>query len=204
MLELGMDVKDVVDSLAHHGPKNVDRASRSALGSLGYKLRAEVQKQIRGGYGWPRKVSRFPAKKGMRWWARFIRYRVFDEQAMNVASGMGVQAGARGQTLQILPAKDQKGETDDKFLSALFYRFEHGRRIKVTPSMRRKLAGRTDGKLGIKKETSEINFQARPIFGPAWGRQKTWAPAFFTNKFLDNLARYQSGMSVYDWKNINT
>ena len=114
-------------------------------------------------------------------------------------------------TLVVLPAKDgrQGGQAgsytkqrDSKFLSAVFHRFEHGERIHVSASMKKKLAAMSGRKLKMRKETTEINFPARPIFGPAWNRQKQWAPAFFTHKFLDNLDRYMAGVSVRKWKKM--
>ncbi len=213
MISLELDVHEAVRVLKHHGPENINRATWSALGSVGYKVAAEVKRQIRGGYGWPRKATRFRRKRGMRWWARFIKYRRFDQQAANVASGAGVQAGARGMSVVILPLKDDRHGTveidgrnyrrmrqrDSRYLHAVFRKFEEGETFRVTPAMRRRLAAYG---MPVKKRTTVLRYQPRPIFGPAWNRQKTWLPVYFNNKFFDNLYRYQSGLSVREWRRL--
>ncbi|MGW8161035.1 MAG: hypothetical protein ACWGN1_02185 [Desulfobulbales bacterium] len=211
---LGIEVlndKAVSDALSIHGPKNVDRAAYSALGSVGYRVAQEVKKQIYGRYGWPDKETKWRRKTrgGMRWWARFIKYRRFRAGGIaNVSTFLSASVGNMG--VVILPAKDTKKriegsyytvmqERRSPFLKAVFHRFELGRTIAVTDKMRKRLAG---GGVPIKKTTRTLYFKPRPIFKPAWQRQQHWLPAFFYNKFFDNLNRYQSGLSVRDWNDL--
>lgn len=232
MLDLDLDIQEVVENMRVTYPRFVDRASRSALASLGYELGRDLKDKIRRGTGWPAKRTNFRQKRGMKWWSKFIRYKVFDEQANNLSSGRGVQAGAAGQTLVIRPgATKSDGWADaegnkldlrtsagkaykasggqlyrrlvdrpkaDKFVAAVFRRFETGKLIRVTARMRWRLLA--DG-LPLKKSTKTLYFAPRPIFKPVWSRQGRKAPAFFTRKFFDNLNRYLAGVTASQWKN---
>lgn len=225
MLRISIATDNLEDALVVHGPRNVYRASKSAMGSAAYRVQGEVQRQIRGRIGWPGKRTRFRSKRGMSFWARFIKYRVVD--AAGFAGGGGFET--RGLTAVVGPAKDDRrgfvtleGDSvanskadswtgpklyrntvlrDSPFLRAVFHRFEHGRDIPVTAAMRKRLAA---AGMPVRKATQALDFQPRPIFGPARQRQAAWLPAFFAARFAENLARYQSGLSMSDWRKIRS
>lgn len=200
----GLD--DVVRNLSVKYPALAERARKSALSSTGYMIRTELRNHVEyGGTGWP---SLHPLSKSRRkdkagnwktankrspldWLGKFARY------AMD----------AKGDAVTIDFGRSRKGQPGkvDKYLSAIAAKHESGRKVKVTPAMRRKMAmtamgrkGKRRGEIGVgyfplSVTTKFLQIPKRPSIGPVFRKVKPKVTAYMRGKFWAAFKRYQTG-----------
>jgi len=189
------------------------RARASALKSVGWMLRREVQTHIRtnGSGQWPRPhplTLRFghgfggaPKRRRRRktyvpyrWMTKLVRYRVDDE----------------GELLQVDIGRQRGGPpgTVDREMRGVVQRMADGERIRVTPKMRgwmgltrykdpwaadpkpygRLVVGETF--FPLRKSTTRIVVPQREIFGPVWKRSAGQVTPRFAERFWKAFNRY--------------
>ncbi len=190
-------------------PGVFQRARKSALGSLGWRIRGELRDFIEsGGEGWPERhplTLMYRKKRGvqhrwikrrkapphpLQWLGKFSRY-LLDKE---------------GTILQIDFGKSRKGQPGqvDRTLSSIAIRAEEGETIRVTPAMRRFLAttrrkrpkrqipGETY--FPLRKSTKNLKIPPRPIFSPVWRKIKPKIVPYFEAKLWANIEAYQKGL----------
>lgn len=212
-MELIIDAKELTEATREVMgiPGLFNRARVSAMKSTGWMVRGEMRSFIEsGGAGsWPElhPVSRFYAKKfktgsaawvrpssqakgPMFWLGKHARYRVTDDMAL-------IGFGRSG--------KSEKG-TISPFLMQVLKRAEQGEKTTVTSKMRRffgstRKNNRTDQLAGrsffpIRKDTTVLETEKRPVFEPVLARIKARIAPYFEDKFWTAVNRYRQEMKT--------
>lgn len=201
---VGLD--EVIDNLSRSWPAQAARARKSALSSTGWWIRGELRNHVEyGGTGWPGlhplSKSRRKDKAGMwktankrnplDWLGKFSRY-VMDGRKESVTIDFG---------------RSRKGKSGaiDPYLSAIARKHERGERVKVTPSMRRKMGKTTMGRKGklrgepgagyfpLRASTKYLQIPKRPSIGPVFRKVAPKTAEYMRTKFWAAFNRYQSG-----------
>jgi len=201
---VGLD--EVVKNLSVKYPALAERARKSALSSTGWWIRTELRNHVEyGGSGWP---SLHPLSKSRRkdkagnwktankrspldWMGKYARY---------------IMAGDKESvTIDFGRSKKGKAGSVDKYLSAIARKHERGATVKVTPSMRRKMAmtamgrkGKRKGEPGtgyfpLKTSTKYLQIPKRPSIGPVFRKVKPKVAGYMRDKFWAAFKRYQLG-----------
>lgn len=201
---VGLD--EVVRNLSAKYPALAERARKSALSSTGWWIRTELRNHVEyGGNGWPSlhplSKSRRKDKLGMwrrtnklsplAWLGKYARYiMAADKESVTIDFGRS--------------RKGQAGKVD-KYLSAIARKHESGATVKVTPSMRRKMAmtamgrkGKRKGEPGagyfpLKSSTKYLEIPKRPSIGPVFRKVRPKVAGYMRGKFWDAFKRYQLG-----------
>ena len=178
-IDIRSETDEALEYLKKH-PQWLARARRSALASLAWNMQQAIRRQYETGEGWP--PVKYKDKEGMQFLGRFVRYRVI-----------------AGRKAILFMGKSNKGVrpmSSHPWLSRIARKHEYGSTIRVTPRMRRKMAAMGHP---MRKSTRSIEIPARPAFHKIWQQWEPKIPQTFEEKFLDNLRRYQSGMSREEW-----
>ena len=202
MLVLNIQEKGMNETLQHlyKLPGVFARARRSALSSVGYSVKKDVEDYIAsGGQGtWPAlhpmtiQFKKTKGKKPLIWLKRFVRYVINKE-----GTAVEVKLDTRHGISNIF------GSVDKRILP-IFLRHEYGEKRTVTEAMRRFIAASSKSRaaekykrpqmgrhyFAIKKSTKQLEIPKREISGPVLRMIEGKVYRRFSDKFYQALDRY--------------
>jgi len=186
-----------VKRFMQQSPARAKWANTEALKMTGGHIRKKARKYIEsGGQGWP---PLSPLTKHRRsplyFMGRLIRWRYGTAKGIpKVAIGFFPTAKRRkreriatGSVYKISTTKTKRaafksyfGMTYDAFMKMV----EYGKRIRVTPAMRKRFAA-----VGtpLRASTKVLNIPARPILGPIYRKEQNLIPKYYETKFFQKF-----------------
>lgn len=202
MIEINIDYNDqVLQRKLRRLPELMQRATNSALSSMGWWISRELRNYIEYGYvkgpalhpftlGYKQRVTKegkaVLAKRRahggpLSWMGKFARYAVWGE-GQNTTLAIGYGKSGKGEKLA------SREQLNNPLLTMYARKHEYGRRIRVTDKMRGMFA-----KAGypLKKMTTYITIPRRPTISVIEKYVKPQAPRRFKEKFIERLRKYQ-------------
>jgi len=182
---------EIDDSQLQHfiktSPKRADWAMREALLAMGGHLRNKMIDYIeKGGEGWPPLIWH-PEDKPLQALASLVRYTVSRSTKTN---RLTMQVGffwGKASKMSSTTYKGFKRRFKSKFgmtPAALAKIHEYGKRVRITPGMRRYMAAHGNP---LKATTTHRTIPARPIIAPVFRKNKAKIPGYIEKKFFANF-----------------
>jgi hypothetical protein len=209
-----MGLEEIEKLKKAYSPAQVKRAANSAMASVGFAFKREVQAAGRANaLGWPQlsgytgTLNRSHGRMGFR--TALVRYKRSQRNYMQGESGQqlhkmwisnrrapmtrllaGVRYQVNKQTSGLQMGFVEGGKGGSQRLQQLARFQAVGYKTKITARMRRLFFALH---LPLMSGKTELTTPPRPLIGPIWRRHEVAMKQLFKDKFFANLERYKAG-----------